>query len=137
MQISVIDGQGGGIGKYIIEKLRRELPEDVEILALGTNALAATAMLKAGANECASGENAIIFNADRVDIIIGPLGIAMPNAMLGEVTPRMANAVSSSKAHKIFLPVTRDDVEIAGYKAEPLPHLIDDVVRRTKSFFND
>lgn len=132
MRIAVIDGQGGGIGKHIVEKLRREMPEDIEIIALGTNALATAAMLKAGANEGASGENAVIFNAGRVDLIIGPLGIVMANAMLGEVTARMAEAVADSNAHKIILPVTRDDVEIAGYRSEPLPHLIADLISRIK-----
>lgn len=132
MRIAVIDGQGGGIGKYITERLRREISEDIEIIALGTNALAAAAMLKAGANEGASGENAIVFNAPRVDIIVGPIGVVMANAMLGEVTPRMAEAVSSSQAHKILLPLTRDDIVIAGYKSEPLPHLIEDMMKKIK-----
>ncbi len=132
MRIAVIDGQGGGIGKYIIEKLRKELPEEVEILALGTNALATAAMLKAGANEGASGENAVVFNAGRVDLIVGPISIVMANAMLGEVTPRMAEVVSSSAAPKILLPVTRGDIELAGYKSEPLPHLIEDLLTKIK-----
>lgn len=132
MRIAVIDGQGGGIGKYIIERLRKELPEETEILALGTNAMAAAAMLKAGANEGASGENAICFNSDRVDLIIGPMGIVMANAMLGEITPKMAEAISTSRSHKILLPVTRNDVEIAGYTSEPLPHLIADAVKKIK-----
>lgn len=132
MRIAVIDGQGGGIGKYVIDRLRKELPEDLEILALGTNALATAAMLKAGADEGASGENAISFNAGRVDLIVGPIGIIIANAMLGEVTPKMATAVSNSYAHKILLPVTRDDLEIAGYNSEPLPHLISDLIKRVK-----
>ncbi|HWI54405.1 MAG TPA: DUF3842 family protein, partial [Desulfobacteria bacterium] len=118
MRIAVIDGQGGGIGKYIIERLRREIPEDTEILALGTNALAAGAMLKAGANEAASGENAICFNAERVNIIVGPLGIVMANAMLGEITPKMAESVSTSRSVKVLLPITRDDIVLAGYSSE-------------------
>ncbi len=132
MRIAVIDGQGGGIGKYIIERLRKELPEETEILALGTNALAASAMLKAGANEGASGENAICFNSDRVNLIVGPLGIVMPNAMLGEVTAKMAEAISTSRSAKVLLPITRDDVILAGYSSEPLPHLIADAVVKIK-----
>jgi 4-hydroxy-L-threonine phosphate dehydrogenase PdxA len=132
MRIAVIDGQGGGIGKYITEQLRKEMPERVEILAIGTNAMATAAMLKAGANEGASGENAVIFNATRVDLIVGPLGIVMANSMLGEVTPKMAEAITSSPAEKILLPVTKDRVELAGYKSEPLPHLISDLITRIK-----
>jgi hypothetical protein len=132
MRIAVIDGQGGGIGKYITEQLRKEMPERVEILAIGINAMATAAMLKAGANEGASGENAVIFNATRVDLIVGPLGIVMANSMLGEVTPKMAEAITSSPAEKILLPVTKDRVELAGYKSEPLPHLIADLITRIK-----
>ncbi|MHB9095101.1 MAG: DUF3842 family protein [Eubacteriales bacterium] len=132
MRIAVVDGQGGGIGKYVTERLRKELPEDVEILALGTNALATAAMLKAGANEGASGENAIVFNAGRVDFIVGPIGVAIANSLLGEVTPKMAEAISSSRAQKIFLPVARGDFEIAGYKSGPLPHLIEDLANRIR-----
>lgn len=132
MRIAVIDGQGGGIGKYLIEQLRREITEEIEILALGTNAVAAAAMLKAGANDGASGENAIIHNCSRVDLIIGPLGIVIANAMLGEVTPKMAQVVSGCPAAKILLPVSRDGIEIAGYKTEPLPHLVADLITRVK-----
>ena len=132
MKIAVIDSQGGGIGKYIIERLRKELTEDTEILALGTNALATAAMLKAGANEGASGENAIIYNAGRVDIITGPIGIIAANSFLGEVTPKMAAAIATSSVCKVLIPVTREGIEIAGYTPEPLPHLIDDMVNRIK-----
>lgn len=135
MRIAVIDGQGGGIGKHITEKLRRELPEDVEILALGTNALATSLMLKAGANEGASGENAIVWNMPRVDLVVGPLGILVPNSMLGEVTPRIAEAVASCAAPKILLPLIRGQIELVGYRGEPLPHLINELVNRVKELF--
>jgi len=134
MKIAVIDGQGGGIGKYIIERLRKEFPEEIEILAVGTNALAAAAMLKAGANEGASGENAIIYNSGRVDLIVGPIGIIIANSFLGEVTPEVAAAVASSSAPKILLPVIRDRIEIAGFKTEPLPHLTDDLMDRVRRY---
>ncbi|MCL6610543.1 MAG: DUF3842 family protein [Peptococcaceae bacterium] len=132
MRIAVIDGQGGGIGKHIVEKLRREFPEDVEILALGTNALATSVMLKAGANEGATGENAVVFNSPRVDLILGPVSIMFPNAMLGEMTPGMAAAVSSSPAKKVLIPLARSGVEIVGVKSEPLPHLIEELIARVR-----
>lgn len=132
MRIAVIDGQGGGIGKYVIERLRKELSDDIEIFALGTNALATAAMLKAKANEGASGENAVIYTSGQVDLIVGPIGIIMANSMLGEVTPRMAEAISSSRAGKILIPVTRRNLEIAGYEPEPLPHLVDNLIKKIK-----
>ncbi|MFZ5642303.1 MAG: DUF3842 family protein [Bacillota bacterium] len=132
MRIAVVDGQGGGIGKHIVDKLRRELPEDVEILALGTNALATSVMLKAGANEGATGENAVVFNADRVDMILGPISIVLSNSMLGEMTPSMANAICSSRAAKVLIPLTRSGVDIVGVKQEPLPHMIEELVARVK-----
>lgn len=132
MRIAVIDGQGGGIGKHITERLRKLSPEGIDLLALGTNALAASVMLKAGANEGASGENAIVYNAARVDIIVGPISIMYANSMLGELTLRMAEAIAASPARKILLPLTRGEVEIVGVKPEPLPHLIDELVDKVK-----
>ncbi len=128
MKIAVIDGQGGGIGKLLVEKLRSSFGNDIAILALGTNALAASLMLKAGANEGASGENAISFNASKVDIIVGTIGIVCANSMLGELTPIMARAISESNAVKVLIPLNRCNIQIAGVKEEPLPHYIDDAV---------
>ncbi len=134
MRIAVVDGQGGGIGKHIMERLRRELPEEVEILALGTNALATSVMLRAGANEGATGENAVIYNAPRVDLIVGPVTILFPNAMMGELTPAMAAALAASPARKILLPLVRGPVELVGLRAEPLPHLIEELIQRVKEY---
>lgn len=128
MKIAVIDGQGGGIGKTVVEKLCKELPENADIIALGTNAQATVAMLKAGANEGATGENAILYNAGRVDIIVGTVGILVANAMMGELTPAMAAAVASSSAKKVLIPLNRCNIEIAGIRNEPLPYYIDDAV---------
>lgn len=133
MRIAVIDGQGGGIGKSLIEKLRRELPKDVEILALGTNALATSFMLRAGADEGATGENAIVCNAGKVDIILGVTGIIAANAMLGELTPLMAQAVAMSPAKKILLPLNRCNIEIVGVdKHDSMLQLIDKAVEIVK-----
>jgi len=136
MRIAVVDGQGGGIGKSIVEKLRKELPEDVEIIALGTNALATSCMLKAGANEGATGENAIIVNAGKVDVIMGTVGIIAANSMLGELTAPMAKAIAESPAKKLLLPLNRCNIEIAGVdKNEPLPHLTDKAVQSLKNYW--
>ena len=125
MRIAVIDGQGGGMGKIIVDRIRREFREEMDVLALGTNALATAAMLKAGANEGATGENAIVRNVERVDLIVGPLSILLANAMLGELTPRMAEASASAGVPKIVLPLHRENVEVLGSSNEPLPHLVD------------
>lgn len=128
MKIAVIDGQGGGIGKVVVEKIRKELPENTEIIALGTNAVATMLMMKAGANEGASGENAIIYNVGKVDVIIGSIGIIAANAMMGELTPSIARAIAESTAKKVLLPLNRCNIEVAGLKNEPLPHLIEDAL---------
>ncbi|OGP58371.1 MAG: hypothetical protein A2V65_04500 [Deltaproteobacteria bacterium RBG_13_49_15] len=128
-RICVIDGQGGGIGSAVIKKLKELFEERIEIIALGTNAIATAQMLKARANRGASGENAIVHMTSRVDIIIGPIGIIMANAMMGEVTPRMAEAIASSSAKKILIPLNQENVELAGISSMPLPHLIEALIR--------
>lgn len=130
MRIAVIDGQGGGIGKLIVERLKAELPSGVEIIALGTNALATSAMLKAGADLGASGENAIIFNAGKVDLILGPIGIILADSMMGELTPAMARAIASSPAPKILIPLNKCGVEIVGNASDPLPELVKMMVEK-------
>jgi hypothetical protein len=137
MLIAVVDGQGGGIGKVIVEKIRACFGTDIEILALGTNALATSLMLKAGANDGASGENAVLFNAPKVDVIIGSIAIISANSMLGELTPLMAKAISDSIAKKILIPLNRSNIQVVGVKNEPLPHYIDDVIEALKSMNNE
>ncbi len=127
-RICVIDGQGGGIGATLIRYLKDSYNESVELLALGINAIATTQMLKAGANRGASGENAIVQTVRNVDLIIGPISITWANAMLGEVTPRMAEAVTSSSAPKILIPLTQENIILAGVRTEPLPHLIQTII---------
>lgn len=128
-KVCVIDGQGGGIGSAVIKKLRECFEESIEIVALGTNAIATAQMLKAKANRGASGENAIIQTVGKVDVIIGSIGIIMANAMMGEVTPKMAGAVASSSAKKILIPLSQENVEVAGLNSMPLPHLIEELVQ--------
>lgn len=128
-RICVIDGQGGGIGSSIIKKLKDLFGETVEIIALGTNAIATAQMLKAKANRGASGENAIVQTAGKVDIIIGSVSIIMAHAMMGEVTPKIAEAVASSTAKKLLIPLSQENVEIVGIASIPLPHLIDELIQ--------
>jgi hypothetical protein len=132
MRIAVIDGQGGGIGKAIVEKFRQFFGADLEIIALGTNSLATALMLKAGANEGATGENAIIYNVSKVDAVLGPIGIISANSLLGELTPSMAKAVAGSPCKKILIPLNRCNLMVAGIENKPLPHYIDDAIRIVK-----
>lgn len=132
VRIAVIDGQGGGIGKAIVERLRKTFGDSVELLALGTNSLATALMLKAGANEGATGENAIVCNTAKVDLIVGPIGIVCANSLLGELTPLMAKAISESPAQKILIPLNRCNVIVAGVESKPLPHYIDDAIEIIK-----
>lgn len=131
MRIAVIDGQGGGIGKHIVERLRKRFPE-LYILALGTNALATGAMVRAGATEGASGESAICYNANQVDMIVGSFAIMMVYELLGEITPAMAAAISASKAVKLLLPIQRGGIQLVGIPRSPLPHQIEALVNEVE-----
>jgi hypothetical protein len=128
--IAVIDGQGGGIGSAIIKRLREVLGEQIEIIGLGTNAMATGAMLKAGANKGASGENAIVQTVKKVGVVAGTFSIVLANSMMGELTPKMAQAIASSPAIKCLLPLKIPEVEIIGTTKEPLPHLVDQLIKR-------
>lgn len=134
--VCVIDGQGGGIGSTIIRKLKERFEERVEVLALGTNAIATSQMLKARANKGASGPNAIIQTVKTADVIIGPVGIVMPQAMMGEVTPSMAEAVCAACAKKILLPLTQENIEIVGVGHLPLPQMVDELLDKHLSFLS-
>lgn len=126
--ICVIDGQGGGIGATLIKYIKDAYGESVDLIALGVNTIATSQMLKAGANRGASGENAICRTVEKADVIVGPISISWANAMLGEVTPRTAEAVTSSPALKILLPFSQENIEIVGVVKEPLPHMVQAVV---------
>ena len=127
MNILVMDAQGGGIGKQVVTAVRKRFP-DVTITAVGTNAAATTAMLRAGANEGATGENAAVVCCRRADVIIGPVGIVIADAMLGEVTPRIAVAVGQSAAKRILIPVNHCANFIAGVADLSVGRLVDSVV---------
>ena len=132
MKIAVVDGQGGGIGSAIIKKLRKAFGEGIEIYALGTNSIATSRMMKAGANRGATGEGAIIHTSSKVDVIMGSISILVAHSMLGELTPKMAEAVSISTAKKLLIPLTQENVEVIGVSDQPLPHLIDEMIERIK-----
>ena len=128
MILMVVDGQGGGIGAAVIKRLREVFGHGSVIYALGTNSVATSRMMKAGANKGATGENAIVRAATRADVIIGPLAVIMANAMMGELTPAMAEAISTSPAFKILIPLTQENTSVVGVQGEPLPHLVEKVV---------
>jgi hypothetical protein len=128
MKIMVTDGMGGRIGQEIVSRLRSSLGEDVEILAVGTNAVATAAMMKAGANRGASGENAVRVTSREADILMGPLSVLVPDSMMGEVTPGMAQALADSTARKIMLPLTNPRIDLVGITKTPLPHLMEEAI---------
>ena len=134
--ISIIDGQGGGIGRQLIEKLSARLSgkPNIIIRALGPNALATNAMIKAGANDGATGENAIVLNAGKSNVIAGVMPIVMPHSILGEVTPRMAEAVGASEAMKILIPVPRCNTRIAVPGSASLGQCIDRAVELIEEY---
>jgi hypothetical protein len=134
-RICVIDGQGGGIGSIIIKKLKELFEETIEIVALGTNAIATAQMLKARANRGASGENAIVQTVKSVDIIIGPISIIIAHAMLGEVTPKIAEAVASSTAKKYLLPLSQENIKLIGMPSIPLPRLVEELIEENLKHF--
>lgn len=134
MRILVIDAQGGGIGKQVVTALKRELPQ-AEITAVGTNCMATTAMLKAGADHAATGENAVIVGCRTADVIIGPVGIVIADAMYGEVTPAMSVAIGQSSAERLLIPVNYCNNHIVGVSDISVGKLIDEVVKEIKAKF--
>ena len=127
MEILVIDAQGGGIGKQVITALKKKFPAQ-KILAVGTNSLATSAMLKAGADNAATGENAVVVCSRKADLIIGPVGIVIADSLYGEVTAKMAVAVGQSRARRILIPVNHCDNYVVGVSDLAMSHLIEKVV---------
>ena len=113
MKILIIDGQGGGLGRQLVSAVRERYPE-IEILAVGTNSAATNAMLRAGADQAATGENSVAVASERADVIMGPVGIVIADSMLGEITPRMALSVGQSRAKRILIPVNLCDNIVVG-----------------------
>jgi len=134
MKIVVIDGQGGRMGSALVAALRDAVPQ-AELIAIGTNAMATAAMLKAGAHAGATGENPVMVAARTADVIVGPLGIVLANAMLGEITPAMAVAVGESAAEKVLLPATRC-ATVVGVESAPLGDYVREAVRHIAALAN-
>lgn len=116
--VVVVDGQGGGMGRGLVESIKKKWPK-LHVRAVGTNSLATSAMLRAGADDGATGENAVVFNARQADLLLGPIGILTPNGLLGEVSPAMAGAVGASEAVKILLPSQRCSIRLARETRSP------------------
>ena len=131
--IAVVDGQGGGIGRQYIESLTKHLPKDLPVIirALGTNSAATANLMRAGATDGATGENAIVKNAGRADIIVGVVAIVVPDSILGELSPKMANAVGQSDALRILIPFDSCNTRIAMLSTGPLQQFIDKAVQMT------
>ena len=129
MDILIIDGQGGNLGKMLTRRLREAMPR-ADVTVVGTNSTATENMLKGGADRAATGENAVVVNARRARVITGPLGIVIADALMGEVTPAMAMAVGTSDAVRVLIPMNRCDTLVAGVAEKPMGELMEDAVRR-------
>ncbi|MDO4976104.1 MAG: DUF3842 family protein [Eubacteriales bacterium] len=127
MKLLIIDAQGGGMGKQITSSIRKRFPE-IEITAVGTNSLATSNMLKAGAHHGATGENAVVVGCRRADVIVGPIGIAMADSMYGEITPKMAVAVGQSDAEKYLIPVNHCNNHVIGVQGVSISEMIDQLM---------
>lgn len=129
MNVLVIDGQGGGLGRQLVAALSAQCP-DIRLVAVGTNSVAAQAMHKAGAQRAATGENAVVVNCRNADIIVGPIGIVIADALLGEITPAMAAAVCQSGAKRVLIPVNHCDNYIVGVPEQPIGDLVAAAVQK-------
>ena len=127
MKVLIIDGQGGGLGRQLVAAVKERFPE-IEVLAVGANSTATGAMLRAGADQAATGENAVLVAARRADVIMGPIGIVIADAMLGEITPAMAAAAGQSEAKRILLPVGQCDNIRAGVQDMPMAKMVQEAV---------
>ena len=131
VNVLVIDGQGGGLGRQLVAALSAQCP-DIRLTAVGTNSLAANAMLKAGAQRAATGENAVVVNSRRADIIVGPIGIVIADALLGEITPAMAAAVCQSGARRVLVPINHCENYVVGVPDQPVSQLVAAAAQKVK-----
>ena len=132
MNILVIDAQGGGIGKQLVARIKREYPDE-QITAVGTNSIATSAMIKAGADQGATGENSVVVACKTADVIIGPVGIVITDAMLGEITETIAQAVAQANATRILIPFNMCDTLVAGIAGAGTGSLIDAAMQTLRS----
>ena len=135
-RILVIDGQGGQLGSQIIKELLAKF-SDIQIMAVGTNAVATAAMLKAGAGSVATGENPVIVACRKADLIIGPIGIVIADSLLGEVTPAMAIAVGQADATRILIPKNKCENIVAGVSSLSTTVLIQDAISKVGQFISE
>lgn len=130
-KVLVIDGQGGGLGRQLVSALAAACPE-AELTAVGTNSLAANAMLKAGASRAATGENAVVVNCRHANVIVGPIGIVIADALLGEITPAMAAAVCQSGARRVLVPINHCENYVVGVPDQPVSQLVAAAAQKVK-----
>lgn len=135
MNILVIDGQGGRLGSQLVQAAVARFPQ-ARICAVGTNAMATAAMIKAGAHQAATGENPTIVACRTADVIVGPIGIVIADALYGEVTPAMAVAVGQSRAARVLIPINKCDNQVAGVADQPLAAMVDDALRRVAAMLH-
>ena len=136
MKIVVVDGQGGRLGKLLVEGVKARLPR-AQVYALGTNSIATSTMLKTGADFGATGENPVIRGVMDADAVLGPVGIVVAHAILGEVTPAMAEAVGGCRAKKFLVPMNSCGVVVAGVKEQPLPAYVAQAVEQMAEFLGE
>lgn len=137
MKIAVIDGMGGGIGSQAVERLKSLNNSEIEIIALGTNSQATANMLKSGAHEGTTGENAISWMCQKVDVIIGPLAIIAANSMMGEISPKMSEAIASSSAKKLLLPVSKCNIDVIGLESLQFKTIFNELTIKIKKMLEE
>lgn len=137
MRIAIIDGMGGGLGVQLVSQIVSQVGNKAEVIVLGTNSLATNNMVRAGSVRGATGENAVRVSLRNADIVVGPIGIVIPNALMGEITPAIAEAVASSDARKILIPVNQSHFDIVGLENRPLVTLIKEAVAKVANMLQE